>query len=348
MPRRGKQDYLDDAYESDHDYDDDYDVKQHPTSKYAKGLRTGAKQREEANEDVIEGIDVDPNYHRHLIGRQGVVRLEIETKFNVVVDIPKKDSHEKKVYVSGRRADCIKALDEIKAIVAKEKAKSAVSAENTAFPSLPGQEIVTVSVDFEKSAIGLFIGQGGSRIRDLKHKLMSRGDNLPIANKEVGVEVILPDRSDTSSIITIKIPKHAEDRADKIIREFCSFYELLPHLKSIVVGHQSVGSVLKGDDGKGRGAEKASKTKNNNNNNSKPPSAAAALTTTSNNNTNNKTKTNQDQSNNATSSSSSSNNNQNNNELNNIVETSTTTTRPERKFPDFVDDKTHQVLECRF
>ena len=69
---------------------------------------------------------------------------------------------------------------------------------------------------------------------------------MPIVNKEVGVEVILPDRNDTSSIITIKIPKHAEEKAEKIIREFCSFYELLPSLKSVVVGNQSVGSVLKG------------------------------------------------------------------------------------------------------
>jgi len=348
MPRRGKQDYLDDAYEDDDDYDDHYDQKSHPTSKYAKGLRTGAKQKEQENEDVIEGIDVDPNYHRHLIGRQGCVRLELETKHNVVVDIPKKDSHDRKVYVSGRRADCRSALEVIKAIVAKEKAKSAVSSENTAFPSLPGQEIVTVSVDFEKSAIGMFIGQGGSRVRDLKHRLASRGDNMPVVNKEVGVEVILPDRNDTSSIITIKIPKHAEEKAEKIIREFCSFYELLPSLKSVVVGNQSVGSVLKGDDGAGRGGEKATKTKNqqqqNNNNNQKK----------------NSNQTSSDNKNNTAATASSTTATAASKDVSGTMmarqesssTTTATTTRPERKFPEFIDGGenkyTHEVLECRF
>lgn len=352
MPRYSKQDYLDDAYEDSDDADDGYKKAQHPTSKYAKGLRSGAKQQELDDEEVIESVDVDPNFHRFVIGRQGIVKQELEVKFDCVIDIPRKESHERKIYVNGRRADCKKVIDEIKSIVAKEKAKSAVATETTSFPALPGQEIVTVSVDFEKSAIGLFIGQGGSRARDLKSRLSSRGENIPLVNQEVGVEVILPDRNDTSSIITVKVPKHVAHRAEGIIREFCSFYELLPHLKGVSVAG-SVGSVLKGDDGASRG-EKADRTKNKNSG-----SAVASPTTTTTSSSSNVAASSPATPATKKSTSTSSVNNSSNQ---NVAAAAADTTiaavdagskRPERKFPAFIDSGSnkymkHQALECRF
>lgn len=352
MPRRTKDDYLDDAYEDSDDADDGYKKAQHPTSKYAKGLRAGAKQQEVDDEEVIESVDVDPNFHRFVIGRQGMTKLELETKFDCVIDIPRKESHERKIYLNGRRADCKKAIQEINSIVAKEKAKSAVATETSSFPALPGQEVVSVSVDFEKSAIGLFIGQGGNRVRDLKNRLSSRGENLPVVNQEVGVEVILPDRNDTSSIITVKVPKHVEQRAEAIIREFCSFYELLPHLRGISVAG-SVGNVLKGDDGASRG-EKAEKTRNSNSNNSnRNISNAAAASTPTTQNKNNTTPKMDDDAKKVPSI----NTNNNKNNANAVTSDSSSSNvglkRPERKFPAFIDSGSnkymkHQVLECRF
>jgi predicted RNA-binding protein YlqC (UPF0109 family) len=263
MPRH-RQGYDDDIEEvkgksSKKGYDeDDYDETSQPQS-------TKGKKEEKEIDDKLE---VDPDYHGAIIGAKGAQLRALEDETMCYIDVPKNDKGKRDsvIWITGYRADVEYAKKRIKEIVAEKKAQEArrnqsgvlaqTGKNEVSFPALEGQETVTIAVDVEKFAHGKVIGTKGARLRDLKERLQRKEGAASSFNVHLGVDVIVPDRDDPSSIVTIHVPGTVAPRAESIIKEFFQFYEIQPHLISIkVIGDVS----MKGDSStKGEKAAKGS------------------------------------------------------------------------------------------
>ena len=69
---------------------------------------------------VADVIDVPQDKHRSLIGRGGETRRQIESQFNVVVDIPRQGDPRTKVKITGQPADVDKAKEHIKSLIKEQ------------------------------------------------------------------------------------------------------------------------------------------------------------------------------------------------------------------------------------
>jgi hypothetical protein len=229
MPRRpaGRHDDDDHRDDFDDDPDDGYDYKNQPK------LR---KKQAAGDEEVIEKVVIAPEFHRFIVRERQ--RIENEC----VLDIPPKDKRDSAIYIMGARRNVVACAAQITAIVARETAKAAVTQETAKFVALEGQEQVSIAIDFERTAMGLFVGKNGARLADLRARLRGQG------GREFIAEVLLPDQSDTTSIVTVKIQGlAAADRAVSIIRAFSEFYELGAFLKSVTVVNSNAAAVMNVD-----------------------------------------------------------------------------------------------------
>lgn len=277
MPRNrgGTKQYQDDmddvAGAYDDAADDGYDARAHPSSKHVRNMR--------AEQETVREVKIPREKHSVIIGRGGATLRELEATHGVKIDVPPRNVKDDTVYVEGLESAAQAAVDAIHqkineaALLSSTKnarpqgkkggsAPSAVTANTggneQAFPALPGQETVAVSVDVEKFAHGLVIGTGGQRVQDLRRRL-ARKDGVPLVRETAGIDVIVPDKADTSTIITVHVPKHTVDHAVAQIKDFFNFYEISHHLQGITVAGSSVGSALAAD-ASTRGA-KASRNK---------------------------------------------------------------------------------------
>jgi polyribonucleotide nucleotidyltransferase len=74
--------------------------------------------------EVVETIDVPIDKHRSIIGRGGEIRKELETKFNVSIDIPRQGSSQTGVKISGQPKDVAQAKDYILSLVKEEEGET--------------------------------------------------------------------------------------------------------------------------------------------------------------------------------------------------------------------------------
>ena len=72
---------------------------------------------EQKNNTIMDSVDVAPEKHRRLIGRDGETRKGIESRFNVTLDVPRKDSGQTGVKITGLRADVDSAKEHIVGLV---------------------------------------------------------------------------------------------------------------------------------------------------------------------------------------------------------------------------------------
>jgi rRNA processing protein Krr1/Pno1 len=82
--------------------------------KIVAAIKAFVEQKENTTTDTLE---VAPEKHRRLIGRDGETRKGIESQFNVNLDVPRKDSGKTTVKIAGLRADVDKAKDHILGLV---------------------------------------------------------------------------------------------------------------------------------------------------------------------------------------------------------------------------------------
>jgi predicted RNA-binding protein YlqC (UPF0109 family) len=240
------------------DYDeDDYDDESQPQSTKGKSAET----------EIDDKLDVDPDYHGAIIGAKGAQLRALEDETACYIDVPKNDKGKRDsiIWITGYRADVEYAKKRIKEIVAEKKAQEArrnqsgvlaqTGKNEVSFPALEGQETVTIAVDVEKFAHGKVIGTKGTRLRDLKERLERKEGAASSFNVHLGVDVIVPDRDDPSSIITVHVPGTVAPKAEAIIKEFFQFYEIQSHLLSIKV----IGDISMKGDSSSKG-EKAAKS----------------------------------------------------------------------------------------
>ena len=256
MPRRGgggaKHAYDDDVAEAKGRFDDDhdgYDRRQHPTSRHVKDLR---QPKDEMAEMTVERLDVPDGTVGRLVGKGGATKNGLEGEYNVVIDLPARGDKTNAVYIEGIRKDVNGALARMKEIVGMATAQGApvlvrdkktglvkaTGKNEAAAPALPGMETIAISLNVEKFAHGLVIGTKGARLQDLRTRLATK-DGVPQINKHTGVEVLVPDKADTTDVITVLVPATLKDHAVKVCREFFLFYELGQHLKGISVQGES-------------------------------------------------------------------------------------------------------------
>ena len=245
MPRRpAKYDTVEEL-DDPADGADGYDVRQHPTSKYVKNLRQ--------EQPVQRDVPLPQRQHAMLIGKGGATRRELEASFRCTLDFPPREVACHVIHVEGLPADidaCVKRIHEIVAAAdvpspapgrrggASSGGSSsgiATGANVAAFPALPGDDIVCVNVDVEKFAHGKVIGTHGIRLEDLRRRLRSKGPGTPVINQHAGIDVKMPDREDTSSIITIHCPERLSTHVIATVQEFIDYYELRPHFRGISV-----------------------------------------------------------------------------------------------------------------
>jgi hypothetical protein len=255
MPRRGQGKYTadrDDNYDYDDDADDGYDKRQHPTSRYVKEQRA-----ESAGTQLTStALDVPQAQHALIVGKHAATLNDIEARFRVKVLVPPGSARSNTVHVDGTSNDVAAAVAHIKtqvlsppaAVVAGVAAGSskrgnrggrggAAQVQDDAsapFPTLPGQELRTISIDFEKIAHNQFVGTGGLRVRELERRLSTK-EGVPTANKHVGIAVVMPDKSDTTSIISVLVPAALVPHTEKTVRDFLGYYNLLEHLRGVTV-----------------------------------------------------------------------------------------------------------------
>lgn len=74
--------------------------------------------------EVLETIDVPTDKHRSLIGRGGETKKELETKFNVSIDIPRQGSSQTGVKISGQPNNVAQARDHILNLVKEEEGET--------------------------------------------------------------------------------------------------------------------------------------------------------------------------------------------------------------------------------
>jgi rRNA processing protein Krr1/Pno1 len=80
-------------------------------------IKAFVEQKDNSTSDTVE---VAPEKHRRLIGRDGETRKSIESQFSVSLDVPKKDSGKTAVKISGLRADVDRAKEHILELVADQ------------------------------------------------------------------------------------------------------------------------------------------------------------------------------------------------------------------------------------
>lgn len=102
---------------------------------------------------ITETIDVPQSQHRHLIGRGGDAKIALQTKFNVNLDIPSRDSGKTNVKITGKPEDVEAAKAHILEITKEEEGETiqipvhlhhAVSKDGQLFRELQRQHGVKV------------------------------------------------------------------------------------------------------------------------------------------------------------------------------------------------------------
>lgn len=219
-------------------YDDEYD--DNPRDREIEP-REPEKRRTESI-----SVRVPPQDHGLLIGRAGATIRDLEYETRCTFDIPRRESGSNEIWITGDVDDLAYAKERVLEITSCGKgrrqtheqepapARPAVPSTKNAFPSLPGERDVVLLVDVEKWAHARVIGQGHTRIDELRKRLCHK-EGLPDVCQNQGVEVIVPDRADTSSLISVHVPESIAPRAEKVIREFFNFYEITQHLRGITV-----------------------------------------------------------------------------------------------------------------
>lgn len=71
----------------------------------------------ERESQVTEALDVPVEKHRSLVGRGGEIKRNLETQFNVSIDIPRQGSGQTHVKIAGQPADVEKAMAHIQDLV---------------------------------------------------------------------------------------------------------------------------------------------------------------------------------------------------------------------------------------
>lgn len=78
----------------------------------------------ERESQVVETIDVPTEKHRSLIGRGGETKKELETTFNVSIDIPRQGNGQTGVKITGQPTEVAKAKDHILRLIRSEEGET--------------------------------------------------------------------------------------------------------------------------------------------------------------------------------------------------------------------------------
>ncbi|EAS35883.3 RNA binding effector protein [Coccidioides immitis RS] len=118
--------------------------------KIIAAIQEFVRQKED---EVVSSIDVPQSQHRHLIGRGGDTRRQLETQFNVVLDVPKQGSNRTDVKIRGPSSFVENAKTHILAMLKEQQGETvnvprslhhAISENGSFFRRLRNDHQVTV------------------------------------------------------------------------------------------------------------------------------------------------------------------------------------------------------------
>lgn len=84
-------------------------------------IKNFVRQKED---EVVDYIDVPQSQHRHLIGRGGDTRRQLESQFNVVLDVPKQGSNRTDVKIRGDSTSVENAKNHIAAMLKEQQGET--------------------------------------------------------------------------------------------------------------------------------------------------------------------------------------------------------------------------------
>ena len=219
-----------------------------------------------ADRNVEISVAVPKDMHRLVIGPRGSTIAALRAQYNCEIDVPMPRDPSSDVCIYGPESLVSKARSAVLAIVQEATAPAQVTKNiNGSAPPTPAQVVAAndrlatattktsevprstqvtkapedrvdvntkscraaIQLDIEKFVHGRVVGAQRARLDDLKRRVAQVGCG--------GASVVVPDREDSSSIITITVSTQHAAAAQKAVEEFVTYYELLPHVRSINV-----------------------------------------------------------------------------------------------------------------
>lgn len=161
-------------------------------------------------ECAMEKVKVHPTLHRHVIGRGGSLVSKLKDEHGVTINIPDEATNSDEITVEGKKDGVKKAIEEIKALVAKienEKSKDLI---------------------IEQRLHKLIIGQGGKAINELRKQFPSVNFSFPDVNKKSEIINVRGDRKEVDDAAKA-LQKIAKDLAESNYQDsvpiFKEFYK---------------------------------------------------------------------------------------------------------------------------
>ncbi|GMR35164.1 hypothetical protein PMAYCL1PPCAC_05359 [Pristionchus mayeri] len=161
-------------------------------------------------ECAMETVKVHPTLHRHVIGRGGALVSKLKDEHGVTINIPDEATNSDEISVEGKKEGVKKAIEEIKALVAKienEKSKDLI---------------------IEQRLHKLIIGQGGKAINELRKQFPSVNFSFPDVNKKSDIINVRGDRKEVDDAAKA-LQKIAKDLAESNFQDsvpiFKEFYK---------------------------------------------------------------------------------------------------------------------------
>jgi hypothetical protein len=191
--------------------------------------------------EVELSVCIPKHLHKHVIGAKGAVVQQLRDEFRCDIDVPPQQDPSEEVSIFGPESLARKAKAAVLEIAQKPTLQQAQQSTRKDSGSqrrahvdtfVEGQESVVIHVDMEKFAHGRVVGPQRSRLEDLTKRVSDLVAGTRTSNL-ASVAVVVPDRNDSSSIISITVPKLHAAAAQKAVEDFITFYELLPHVRSI-------------------------------------------------------------------------------------------------------------------
>ena len=225
--------------------DDDIDERYVEVATGASSSSKRKKQQQQVVDAKVEiSVSISKHLHKLVIGAKGATVQRLRDEFQCDIDIPPQKDPSSDIFIFGRDSMARKAKVAMLELVhqattvqghsssSKDSGGERTIVSGPLFSALHGQESVVLHVDMEKFAHGRVIGPQRIRLDDLKRRVSKTvpGQRTSVLS---GVAVVVPDKEDSSCIISVTVPKLHAAAAQQAVEEFISFYELRPFVRSI-------------------------------------------------------------------------------------------------------------------
>ncbi|KAK0403353.1 hypothetical protein QR680_016873 [Steinernema hermaphroditum] len=160
-------------------------------------------------EVTSESVDVNPLFHKHIIGRNRAAINKIREKYDVQVIIPHEDTHSPEVRVEGKKEGVAEAIKTIKETVAR------LENEKTRDILIP------------QRFHGQFIGPQGAKLNETRKKYPSINFSFPEAKENSEVVTLRGDRQEVDKCFqewskkTKELLESSYQETLPVFKEFC-------------------------------------------------------------------------------------------------------------------------------